>query len=151
MEITNFQVLQRVWKISQKRQHGIFRVRYRDPRLLDFLINLAECQAPAGFRFFHFKASGVKLGLMRQLGLLQFDPANFKLVFLPGKLLLLGTPLPVEALFRFDGALFTLKAQGVAEGHLKIFEELPGKNAHALDFDGLHGNPQSPPRRRFPL
>ena len=38
----------------------------------------------------------------------------------------------------------TLKAQRIAEWRLKLFKELPGKNAHALDFDGLHGNPQSP-------
>ena len=49
MDFTDLQVLQRVRQISRKRQHGIFRVRHRDPLLFDFLIHLAEDQAPASF------------------------------------------------------------------------------------------------------
>jgi DNA-binding transcriptional LysR family regulator len=81
---------------------------------------------------------------MRQLRLLKLDPADLELMFLSGKLLLLNRPLLGEALFGFNGALFTLQAQGIAEWRLKIFEELPRENADVLDFDGLHGNPQSP-------
>ena len=62
-------------------------------------------------------------------------------MFLPGKLLLLSRPLLGEALFGFNGALFTLQAQGIAEWRLKILEELPRENADALDLDGFYGNP----------
>ena len=83
----------------------------------------------------------------RQQSPLKFDPADFKLVFLPGKLLLLSSPLLGEAPFDFDSALFTFKAHRIAEWRLKIFKKLPRKNAHTLDFDGLYANPK---RRDFP-
>jgi hypothetical protein len=42
MDIADFQVLQSVWQILQKRQGGIFRVGDCDSRLLDFLIHFAD-------------------------------------------------------------------------------------------------------------
>ena len=141
MDIADSQVLQHVWQILQKRQGGIFRVGDRDSRLFDFLIHFADCQTPPSFRLFQFKATDIEFGLMRQLSPLKLNPADFKLVFLPGQLLLLGSPLLGEAPFGFDSALFTLKAHCIAEWRLKIFKKLPRKNAHALDFDGLHGDP----------
>ena len=51
----------------------------------DFLIHLAERPTPAGFFLLQFEALGIELGFMRQPGLLKFDPADLKLVFLPGE------------------------------------------------------------------
>ena len=74
----------------------------------------------------------LEFGLMTQLSRLKFNPADFKLVFLPGKLFLLSSPLLREAPFGFDSTLLTFKAHCIAERRLKIFTSVLSRRPEEL-------------------